>query len=193
MAASMAFPSSEFAFGDELLSGEAWCCDGDIPHDQVHPADLCEPGPGIPAGLEFAGILRPTRIFRPPDDPSYRWGIISHFHGSSSNLLDKRRLKDLLHLLSWDPSSGSRALIEGISDVDAALEQVILHGICHHVRTVDLRWVEPDGSMDILSRLGQLDAFAALLLRLFCSRDPKTRFRLRLQALPSKVVLEHAS
>ena len=188
----IAHPDPAFFFADEFLSGAVWCCDGDVPADKIRPQDIAEPGPGIPAGLGLAGITRPSPVFRPPSGPQFRWCMLSHFQRSFRDLLVPDSLREILRALSWDPRGLHRPLVDGIRHIDSMPGHVLSRGIPKPSWEIGILWEGQDVRADSWEQLGRLDAFAALLLRLFRSRTPPgVDSWLSMRVAPAGLTLEH--
>ncbi|HXP90890.1 MAG TPA: type VI secretion system baseplate subunit TssF [Fibrobacteria bacterium] len=181
-----------FFFPDEFLSGNVWCCDGDVPSEKVRAQDLSDPGPGVPSGWGVAGLTRPTQVFRPPADPMFRWRMLSHFQGSFRDMLQADSLKETLRALLWDTRGLRRGLVDGIRQVESVPGHVLVDGIPNPVWEIRILWEDSEVKPDSWERLGRLDAFAQLLLGLFRSRTPAgVESRVSFRVEPAGIRLEH--
>ncbi|MBK9576673.1 MAG: type VI secretion system baseplate subunit TssF [Fibrobacterota bacterium] len=169
---SVSHPWPEFHFDDEYLSVHAWVCDGDAPRDNLRPQDINEPLDGIPAGLPFASVERPSQVFRPSMGPQFRWRLFSHFQRTFRDLLEPEGLRDTLRLLLWDPRAVKRPLVDAIQRIDIGSSYRLEAGIPRPICQLRLSWNDPSLTPDAWDRIGQCDEFCRLLFALFLERVP---------------------
>ena len=183
----------EFFFPDEVLTGTVWCCDGDAPSEKVAPADIADPGSGIPSGLGVRGLSGPAQLFRPSPGPEFGWRMLAHFQASFMDLVDAQRLRDLLGALLWDPRGARKHLVEGIRSVEVAPGRALLPGGgVRSVWEIRVGWADASGDAPSWETLGRLDALASLLQALWAGRTPPgTSCRLALRMESTGTVLEH--
>ncbi|HOX53508.1 MAG TPA: type VI secretion system baseplate subunit TssF, partial [Fibrobacteria bacterium] len=169
---SVSHPWPEFHFEDEYLSIHAWVCDGDAPRDNLRPNDIDEPLDGVPAGLPFASLERPSQVFRPSVGPQFRWRLFSHFQRTFRDLLEPEGLRDTLRLLLWDPRAQKRALVDAIQRIDIGSSYRLEAGIPRPICQLRLSWNDPSLTADSWDRVGLLDEFCRLLFAMFLERVP---------------------
>ncbi|MEN9306436.1 MAG: hypothetical protein RL173_368 [Fibrobacterota bacterium] len=186
-----------FAPGQELtnqyLAIDAEFSDANLPHDQLSPENLCMHGPGIPEELTFRGLARPSVSFRPPPGSDPRSRLLAFAAGHFEGWLDAARLKDGLRQVLWDTSEAKRSLIEDIQDVSADHDHVLDHGVAWRRMHVKIRLRDTICTPDTWERLGVIDAFGSVLLKIAEDATPiGARTKLSVLVEPAGVALEWA-
>jgi len=184
-----------FAPGQELsnqyLAIDAECSDGSVPHDHLQPADLCVRGPGIPPELTFRALVRPSVSFRPPEGSDPRSRLLAFAAGHFEGWIDASRLKDGLRHAMWDATESKRSLIESIQDVAAEHDHVLDRGVAWRRMHVKIRLRDTTCTPDTWDRLGVIDAFGSVLLKIAEDATPiGARTKLTVLVEPSGVMLD---
>ncbi len=176
---------------NQYLSIQAFCSDGDHPHDHLQPGHLQKLSMENPPRVTVVGLTRPTQSFRPPPQADPRSRLLALAAGHFEGWMEAARLKDALRHLMWDPSESKRTLIEAIQEISLEEGPILLRGIPWRRMTVVIRLRDTTCTPETWDRLGIIDAFGSTLFGLALEETPiGFRTRLRLVVDPAGVELE---
>ena len=188
---SLGTTGSPDALESQYLAIQAICSDGEHPHDNLQPGDLNSLAMDSPPRVGVSGLTRPTSSFRPPELADPRSRLLAFSAGHFDGWLDAPRLKDALRHVMWDPAESKRTLIEAIQDVTSENGHIFVKGVAWRQMVTTIRLRDTTCTPDTWERLGVIDAFGSVLLKLIQEETPiGSRTRLRILVDPAGVVLE---
>lgn len=103
----------------ESLSCEVTCCNGHLPRQYLHERQLCKPGRGVPSGVRFANLTRPSDLRAPPAGADYPRRLHSLLALGVGSLARTESLRGLLELFNWSGRRDARKRIDAIRRVAA--------------------------------------------------------------------------
>jgi type VI secretion system protein ImpG len=113
---------------DEVLSIQAWCTNGQVPHDLAERS-IEIPGPDFPEYAQFTNLTRPTPVMYPPDGMQMEWSLVAHLALNHTSISSADALRHLLELYDWAATPAIRRRIAGIRSVRIEPREELLRGL----------------------------------------------------------------
>ena len=149
-------------FGRESLSCDITACNGHLPRKHLHENQINRPTSGIPSGVRFSNITRPSPFWQPPAEQDYPWRLNALLALNLGSFAEVGALRQMLELFDWTGLKENRRRAEGVTEVSARAVSRMMHGMLH-------RGLEVKVTLDEGNFLSAADAylFGQVLHRFF--------------------------
>ncbi len=102
---------------EDILSCAITAFNGDIPRNHLKVDSIRSPSNGFPSHVAATNIIRPSKMYLPPQRQDYRLALIAHLAVSHNSIAGVDQLQQLLSLYDWSNQQQSEKRISSLKNV----------------------------------------------------------------------------